>query len=143
MNLKYLGWQYRAFIKTAKNGVLCKVMHSENNSEAILATSCCYDHGVKVFEVVQEIATDQKGYHKYSSRVTICWMSKYTYQSITVKKDWLLGHLHVAKKAAEAAQKKSINWPMVNFIHTGSEIAIWVGYSFTTKSAKSKTPFSI
>ena len=28
----------------------------------------------------------------------------------------------VAKKDAEVAQKKSNNWPMLNFIHNGSEI---------------------
>ena len=47
----------------------------------------------------------------------------------------------VAKKAAEVAQKKSNNWPMVSFIHKGSEITTWMGLSFKTKSTKSKATF--
>ena len=47
----------------------------------------------------------------------------------------------VAKKAAEAAQKKNNNWPMVNFIHNGSEIITWMGYSFKIKNTKSKATF--
>ena len=46
----------------------------------------------------------------------------------------------VAKKAAEVAQKKINNWPMVSFIHTGSEIA-WMSYSFKTKTTRSKATF--
>ena len=40
------------------------------------------------------------------------------------------------KKAAEIAQN---NRPMVSFIHNGSEITTWMGYSFKTKNIKSKT----
>ena len=47
----------------------------------------------------------------------------------------------VAKKAAEAAQKKSNNWPMVSFIHNGSEITTWMGQSIKTKRAKSRATF--
>ena len=71
-NLKYPGWLYRAYIKTAKNGHLCEELLSENNIEAVLATFCCYDHGAKVFEAVQKIATDQEEYLKCSSCVIIC-----------------------------------------------------------------------
>ena len=46
----------------------------------------------------------------------------------------------VAKKAAEVAQKKINNWPMVSFIHNGSEIA-WMSYSFKTKTTRSKATF--
>ena len=45
-----------------------------------------------------------------------------------------------AKKAAEVVQKKSNNWPIVSFIHNGSEITTWMGHSFfKTKRTKSKT----
>ena len=48
----------------------------------------------------------------------------------------------VAKKAAEVVQKKkSNNWPMVSFIHNGSEIMTWMGHTFKTKSTKSKATF--
>ena len=47
----------------------------------------------------------------------------------------------VAKKAAEGAQKRSNNWPMVSFIHDGSEITSWMEHSFKTKSTKSKAKF--
>ena len=38
----------------------------------------------------------------------------------------------VAKKAAEVSN----NWPMVSFIHNGSEITTWMGHSFKIKSTK-------
>ena len=47
----------------------------------------------------------------------------------------------VVKKAAEVAQKKSNNWPMVSFIHNGSEITTWIGHSFKTKNTKSRATF--
>ena len=48
----------------------------------------------------------------------------------------------MAKKAAEFAQKKdSNNWPMVGFIHNGSEITTWMGHSFKTKNSKSRAAF--
>ena len=58
LNLKYLGWPYRAYIKTAKNGNFWEELLSEYESEAVLATFCCYDHGAKASEAVQKIATD-------------------------------------------------------------------------------------
>ena len=62
LNLKYLGWPYKAQIKTAKNGDFCEEFLNENDFEAALATFCCYHHGAKASGVVQKIATDQKEY---------------------------------------------------------------------------------
>ena len=81
LNLKYLGWPNKAHIKTAKNGGFCEELISENYSEAVLATFCCYHHSANAFEVVQKIATDQKEYYKCSSCVIIWWIAK-TYLSI-------------------------------------------------------------
>ena len=50
----------------------CEELLCENDSEAVLATFCCYDHGAKASEAVQKIATDQKEYRKCSSYVIIC-----------------------------------------------------------------------
>ena len=72
LNLKYLGWPYREYIKTAKNCGFCKELVSENDFEAILATFCCYDYGANASEAVQKIATDQKDYHKCSSCAIVC-----------------------------------------------------------------------
>ena len=47
----------------------------------------------------------------------------------------------VAEKAAEVAQKKEQYWPLVSFIHNGSEITTWMGHRFKTKSTKSKATF--
>ena len=58
--LKYLGWSYRTYIKTAKNGNFWEELHNENNFEAVLATFCCYEHGAKASEAVQKIATCQR-----------------------------------------------------------------------------------
>ena len=71
LNLKYPGWPYKAYIKTAKNGNFCEELLRENDIEAVFATFCCYDRSDKVSEAVQKIATDQKEYHKCSSCVII------------------------------------------------------------------------
>ena len=46
----------------------------------------------------------------------------------------------VAKKAAEVAQKKSNNWPMVSFIHNGSEITTWMGSQLWASNSKAQNP---
>ena len=82
LNLKYLGWPYRVYIRTAKNCGFCEELLNANDFEAILTTLCCHDYGAKTSEAVQKITTDQKDYHKCSSCVIICWIAK-IYQSIT------------------------------------------------------------
>ena len=89
LNLKYLGWPYRKYIKTAEKVVFCEEFLNENDFEAVLATFCCYDYGANSSEAVRKIAKDQKDYPKCSSCVAVCWIAK-IYQSITVKKSWLL-----------------------------------------------------
>ena len=39
---------------------------SEDDFGAVLVTFCCYDYGTNSSETVEEIATDQKDYHKSS-----------------------------------------------------------------------------
>ena len=76
LNLRYLGWPYREYIRTAKNGDFCEELLSENNFEAVLATFCYYDYGAKASEAVRKITTDQKDYRKCSSCVTVCSIAK-------------------------------------------------------------------
>ena len=64
-------------------------MLTENGFEAVLATFCSHDYGANGFEAVQKIYADQKEYHKCSSCVIVCWIAK-IYQSVTLKKGWLL-----------------------------------------------------
>ena len=90
LNLKYLGWTYREYIKTAKNDGFLWELLCENDLEAVLANFYCY--GANASETVQKIATYQKDYHKCSSCDIVCWIVK-THQLTTVKKDWLLGLL--------------------------------------------------
>ena len=107
LNLKYLGWSYRAYIKTAKNGDFWEELLSENDFKAVLASFLCYDHGARASEAVQKIATDQKEYRKCSSCVIICWTSKI--QLINQQQWEIFGYKHAsdeAKKTAEVAQKK-------------------------------------
>ena len=92
MNLKFLGWAYREYIKTAKDGDFCEELLSENGFEAVSGTFGCYDYSANPSEAVQKIATDQKDDKKCSSGVKVCWIAK-IYQSIAAKKDWLLGYL--------------------------------------------------
>ena len=91
LNLKYLAWPYREYIKAARNCGFWEELLTENDFEAVLVTFCCRDHGGNASEAVQKIATDQV-YHKCSACVIVCWMTK-IHHSITVKKVWLLGHL--------------------------------------------------
>ena len=58
-----------------------------------------------------------------------------------MKNGWLQDTSNVAKKAAEVAQKKGNNWPMVSFIHNRREIIIWMGHSFKTKAQNPKQHF--
>ena len=69
---KYLGWPYRAYIKTVKFGDFCEELLSESDFEVVLTTFCCRDHGIKASDVVQRIATDQREYRKCSSCITQC-----------------------------------------------------------------------
>ena len=108
LNLKYLAWPYRAYIKIAKNSDFCEELLSENDFEEGLATFCCYDHGTKASEAAQKIATDQKEYRKFSWYVKICWIAT-IYLSVKQKQWKMVGYKDtsdVAKKAAEVAQKK-------------------------------------
>ena len=45
LNLKYLGWSYGEYIKTAKYVGFCGELEGENDFEAVLATFCCYNYG--------------------------------------------------------------------------------------------------
>ena len=55
-----------------KNGGFFEELLNENDFEAVLAIFCCYDYGANAFEAVQQIATNQKDYHKCSSCVAVC-----------------------------------------------------------------------
>ena len=77
-----------------KNGNFCEELLSDNDIEAVLATFCCYDHGVKASEAVQKIATDQKEYRKCFSCVIIYWIPKIYLainQSSNSENIWLQG----------------------------------------------------
>ena len=56
--------------------------HNENHLEDDLATFYWYDYkkygySAKVSEAVENIATDQKDYHKFSFRVIACYIAAY------------------------------------------------------------------
>ena len=72
LELEISGVAVQSIHQTAKNSNLCEKLLSENDFEAVLANSCCYDYGAKASVAVQKIATDQKEYHKCSSCVIIC-----------------------------------------------------------------------
>ena len=88
-SLKYLGWPYRAYIKTAKNDNFCQELLSKSDFEAVLANFCCCDHRAKTSEEIQKIATDQKEYCKCSLCAIICWIAK-IYPSINNSEKWLV-----------------------------------------------------
>ena len=57
MNLKYLEWTYREYIKTAKNGSFCEELLGEIYFKVVLANFCCYGYGANAPEAVQKIST--------------------------------------------------------------------------------------
>ena len=54
MNLKYLGWPHKEYIKTAKKESLCEEFLSKNDVEVGLANFWCYDYGANTSEAVQK-----------------------------------------------------------------------------------------
>ena len=57
-----------------------------------------------------------------------------------MKKCWFLGQLRrKLKKLLRFYRKKINNWPMVCFVHNGSEITTWMGYNFNTKTKSTKS----
>ena len=58
--------------KPPKNGKFSEELLSENESDAVLATFYCCDHGAKASEAVQKIATEEKEYRKHSLCVKTC-----------------------------------------------------------------------
>ena len=143
LNLKYLGWPYRAYIKTAKNGDYCEELLSESEFGVIWATFCCCDHRTKASEAAQRIATDQKESRKCSSFVIICWIAK-IYLSINNSEKWLQVTRIPStqlKSCWSCTEKKSNNRPMVSFIHNRSKIITWMGYNFKNKRTKYAAAF--
>ena len=53
---------------------------SENDLEAVLVPSCCYDYGASASEEIEKIATDKKDHHKCSLCVMVCCIAKACYQ---------------------------------------------------------------
>ena len=53
LNLKYLGWPYREYIKTAKNDGFCEELLCESDFWGCLAIFYCYDYDVNASEAVQ------------------------------------------------------------------------------------------
>ena len=122
-NLKYLGWSYRACIKTAKKWWLLWGIAQSKWLWGLLLWLWC--QGV------------------YNSLwVIICWIAK-IYLSFSNSEKWLVTRIPPTflKNVLKLHRKKSNNWPMVSFIHNGSEITTWMRHSFKTKSAKSRVAF--
>ena len=67
-----MGWPYREYIKTAKNGDFYEGLLNEIDFETVLAIFSRYDYGANGSEAAQKIATDQKDYQKCSSCVIVC-----------------------------------------------------------------------
>ena len=57
MNWEQLGWLYKEYIKPAQNSSFCEELLSENDFEAALANSCCYEYEANTSEAFQKIST--------------------------------------------------------------------------------------
>ena len=72
LELEISGVAVQSIHQNSGNANFCEEQRSENDSEAVLATFCCYDHGAKASETVQKIAEDQNEHRKCTSCVIIC-----------------------------------------------------------------------
>ena len=111
LNVKYLGWPYKEYIKTAKNNGFREELLSEFDFEAVWATFCFYEYGANASEAVQKIATVQKECYKCSLCVIICWIAK-VYLSINNSEKRLVIRTPptLLKKLLKLHKKKSNNW---------------------------------
>ena len=115
--------------QNSRNWWLCEELLSENDFYAVLATFCCHNYGANISEALQKIATDQKVYLKCSSCAVVCRIAKIC-KLITVKQVcYLLTRTPPAlqKKLHKLHRKRSNNWTMMGFIHSGNEITTWMG----------------
>ena len=88
LNLKNLGWPYREYIKAVKNCNFCEELLREKDFEAVLAIFCGYDYSVTL---PRQFGRSLQ-FRKLSQMLLVCyvcWIAK-IYQSITMKKRWLL-----------------------------------------------------
>ena len=99
---------------------------SENDFEAVLPTFCCYDYSANASKAIEKITIDQKDYRRCPLCVIVCCIAK-AYIINNSKKGWLQWHLQRSfKNFRSCTEKGAITcWPMMSFIHSGSEIRIY------------------
>ena len=91
MNLEYLGWPYREYIKTAKNGSFCEELLSEKYFETVSANFCCYDYGANASEAVQKTGTKTKDTDGVEPQLTLKQLILYyTYEKTYLAVYYLL-----------------------------------------------------
>ena len=81
LKLKFLGWPYRKYIKTAKMAAYNEDLLCRDDFDAALAFFLSYCYSVNTSEAVEKIATDEKDYHK-CSLCSLCKISLYVWDHI-------------------------------------------------------------
>ena len=113
---------------------------SKNYFEAVLTTFCCYD---SVPTLLRQFRRSLQ-IKRLSQMLLVCY-SLLNSQNIPInnsdKRLITKAPPTQLKKLQKLHRKRNNNWPMVSFIHNGSEITTWMGYSFKTESTKSKATF--
>ena len=93
LELEISGVVVREYLKTAKNGDFCEEQLSDNDIDAVQPVSFVMNNMVSMLlKQFRKSLQIKKNYRKCSSCVIVCWIVK-IYQSITVRKGQLLGHL--------------------------------------------------
>ena len=75
LNLKFLGWPYRIYIKTERMAACCENFPYEDDFAAHLAIFRSYCYSTKASEAAENIATVEKDYRKYSFCI-IVWIAR-------------------------------------------------------------------
>ena len=141
LNLKYLGWPYRAYIKRAKNGDLWGI--------ALWKWLWgCFSYFLLLWPWCQGLwgsSEDRYRSKRVSQMLLVCYNLLNSPNTPITQWQWkMAGYkdtFNVAKKLLKLHRKKSNEWPTVSFIHNRSNITTWIVHSFKTKSAKSTAAF--
>ena len=67
LELEYLGWPSREYMKTAKNGSFSEKLLSENDFEAVAESFCLYGYGANASEAVQKISIMSRTQELYTN----------------------------------------------------------------------------
>ena len=105
LNLKFLGWPYREYIKTAKNGCFHCFSEEFLSESAVLPNFCCYNYGANASEAVGEDRYRSKRLSQMLLK-SYSLLHSQSISSMTLKRVGYWDTSGVSKQIAVVAQNK-------------------------------------